>query len=61
MSLHECPRCGHEIATNSTTAGAFEAPPKLLCVHDQPDGTAEAVEMDVVSDADVREEAIVDA
>ena len=55
MSLHECPRCGHEIATNSTTAGAFEVPPKLHCVHGE-----EAVEMDVVSDADLLAEAMVD-
>jgi len=55
MSLHECPRCGDEVATNSTTAGAFEVPPTLYCVHGE-----EAVEMDVVSDADLREEVMVD-
>jgi hypothetical protein len=55
MSLHKCPRCGTETATNSTTAGAFAVPPTLLCVHGE-----EAVEMDLVSDADVLEEAIVD-
>lgn len=55
MSLHECPRCGHEIATNSTTVGAFEAPPRLYCVHGE-----DAVEMDVVSEADLLEEAMVE-
>ncbi|USZ73771.1 hypothetical protein [Natronosalvus halobius] len=54
MSLHECRRCGKEIATNSTTAGAFAMPPTLYCVHD-----GDAVEMDVVSEADLLEEAIV--
>jgi hypothetical protein len=54
MSLHECPRCGKEVATNSTTAGAFEVPPTLHCVHDQ-----EAVEMEVTSEADLLEEVIV--
>jgi transcription elongation factor Elf1 len=54
MSLHECPRCGHETATNSTVAGPFETPPTLYCVHGE-----EAVEMDLVTDADVAEEAIV--
>lgn len=57
MSLHRCPRCGHEVATNSTTAGAFDLPPTLYCVHDD---TEEAVEMEVVSEADVREEVMVD-
>lgn len=56
MSLHECPRCGKEIATNSTTAGAFEVAPTLYCVHGD-----EAVEMDLVSDADLKEGAMVDA
>lgn len=56
MSLHKCPRCGHETATNSTTAGAFEVPPTLYCVHGE-----EAVEMDVVSEADLLEEAMVQA
>ena len=56
MSLHECPRCGHETATNSTTAGAFEVPPTLYCVHGE-----EAVEMKVVSEADLLEEAMVEA
>lgn len=54
MSLHECPRCGTEIATNSTTAGAFEVPPILHCVHGE-----QAVEMHVTSEADLLEEAIV--
>lgn len=54
MSLHECPRCGNETATNSTTAGAFDLPPTLYCVHGE-----DAVEMEVVSEADLREEAIV--
>lgn len=54
MSIHECPRCGNETATNSTTAGPFEVPPTLYCVHDD-----EAVEMDVVTEADLKEEAMV--
>jgi len=54
MSLHECPRCGRETATNSTTAGAFEVPPTLYCIHGE-----DAVEMDLVSNADLLEEAIV--
>ena len=33
MSLHECPDCGSAVATNSTTAGAFEVPPKIVCVN----------------------------
>ena len=53
MSLHQCPRCGHEVATNSTTAGAFEVPPTLYCVHGE-----EAVEMELVTDAGLNEEAI---
>lgn len=53
MSLHECPRCGNEVATNSTTAGAFEVPPTLYCVHGE-----EAVEMDLVTDAELKEEAM---
>lgn len=56
MSLHECPRCEKEIATNSTTAGAFNLPPTLYCVHGE-----EAVEMELVSEADLLEEAMVDA
>ena len=55
MSLHECPRCGRETATNSTTAGAFEAPPNLYCVHGE-----EAVAMELVSDASLLEEAMVE-
>ncbi|MWG36202.1 hypothetical protein [Halomarina oriensis] len=47
MSLHECPQCGHQVATNSTSAGAFELPPTLHCVHD-----GEVCEMDIV-DKDV--------
>lgn len=54
MSLHECPRCGNETATNSKTAGAFAVPPTLYCVHDE-----EAVEMELVSEADILEEAMV--
>lgn len=42
MSLHECPECGSQVATNSTTAGAFEVPPTLYCLHDV------QVEMDVI-------------
>lgn len=56
MSLHECPRCGNEVATNSTTAGAFEVPPTLYCVHGE-----EAVEMDLVTEAGLKEEAMTDA
>lgn len=56
MSLHECPRCEKEIATNSTTAGAFEVPPTLHCVHGD-----EAVKMDLVTEADLLEGAMVDA
>jgi len=56
MSLHECPRCGRETATNSTIAGSLEVPPTLYCVHGE-----EAVEMEIVSAADLREEAIVEA
>lgn len=55
MSLHECPRCGRETATNSTTVGAFEVPPTLHCIHGE-----EAVEMDLVSEADLLEESMVD-
>lgn len=54
MSLHKCPRCGHETATNSKSAGAFELPPTLYCVHGE-----EAVEMEVVTEADLKEEAMV--
>lgn len=32
MSLHTCPQCGYEVATNSTTAGAFSVPPNIVCV-----------------------------
>jgi len=56
MSLHECSRCGRETATNSTTAGAFEVPLTLYCVHGE-----EAVEMELVSDAGLLEEAMVEA
>lgn len=56
MSLHSCPQCDSEVATNTTTAGAFEVPPTLYCVHDE-----EAVEMELVSDADLKEEAMVEA
>lgn len=54
MSLHVCPRCGNQVVTNSTTAGAFDLPPSLCCVHD-----GEAVKMRIESEADVNEEAIV--
>lgn len=56
MSLYECPRCGRESATNARTGGAFEIPPTLYCVHGE-----EAVEMELMSEADVLEEAMVDA
>lgn len=55
MSLYECPRCGREAGTNATTAGAFRVPPTLYCIHGE-----EAVEMVLVSEADLREEAMVD-
>jgi len=55
MSLHECPRCGNEVATNTTVAGPFEVPPTLYCAHEE-----EAVEMDLVSEADLLEEVMVD-
>ena len=32
MSLHECPDCDNVVATNSTTAGAFEMAPDIVCV-----------------------------
>lgn len=35
MSLHKCPECGNETATDSTVAGAFNLPPTLHCVHDE--------------------------
>lgn len=55
MSLYECPRCGGETATNARTAGAFNLPPTLYCVHGE-----EAVEMELVSEADLLEEAKVE-
>jgi len=55
MSLHECPRCNRQTATNSTSAGAFDLPPTLFCIHD-----GEAVEMEVVSEARLSEEAMCD-
>ncbi|WP_158547238.1 MULTISPECIES: hypothetical protein [unclassified Haloferax] len=57
MTLYRCPRCGDETATNSTCAGPFELPPTLYCVHD---ATGEAVKMRVESEADLREEVMVD-
>lgn len=33
MSLHECPDCGYEVATNSTTAGPFKVPPDIVCIN----------------------------
>lgn len=52
MSLHECPECEREVATNSTTAGAFSLPPDLLCVDC-------GLMMDVVDpDIDVDKEAV---
>lgn len=57
MSLHKCPRCGNETGTNSTTAGAFEVPPTLYCCNHGD----EAVEMNLVSEADLNEEAMTDA
>jgi len=55
MSLHECPRCGNEVATNAEVGGAFALPPTLYCPHGEV-----AVEMDVVTEAKVNEEAIAD-
>jgi len=54
MSLHECPRCGNEIATNSTVTTSFQLPPTLHCVHGE-----EAVEMDLVTEAELIEGAMV--
>jgi len=54
MSLHKCPRCGKEIGTNSTTAGAFQVPPQLHCIHGD-----DAVEMELISEADLKEGAMV--
>ena len=51
MSFHECPECGAAVATNSTTGGAFDLPPTIVCVecgvemHADPDVT---VNMDEV-------------
>ena len=56
MSLHECPRCGNETATNSTVTEALQVPPTLYCVHGE-----EAVKMEVVSEARLLEEAMVEA
>lgn len=55
MSLYECPRCEKQIATNATTAGVFQVPPNLFCVHGD-----DAVKMGLVSEADLVEEAMVD-
>jgi len=55
MPLMACPRCEHEVATNSTTAGAFELPPTLYCIHGD-----EAVEMELIDEADLKESAMVD-
>ena len=32
MSLHKCQSCLTEVATNSTSAGAFELPPTIVCL-----------------------------
>lgn len=56
VSLHKCPRCGKEIGTNNTVTSSFQLPPTLLCVHGE-----EAVEMELIDEGDIREEAIVDA
>ena len=55
MSLHECPRCGNETAANSKVGGPFALPPTLYCVHG-----GDAVEMDLVTESDLLEEAMVD-
>ena len=47
MSLHQCPACDATVATNSTSAGAFELPPTLYCVHEE---TGEKHEMDVIDE-----------
>ena len=31
MSFHSCPECSKAVATNTTTAGAFELPPDIVC------------------------------
>lgn len=49
MSLHTCPDCGHEVATNSTTAGAFAVPPTIVCVEC---GAEMNVDRDVTVDMD---------
>jgi len=54
VSLHECPRCGSETATNSTVTEAFRIPPTLYCVHG-----GDAVEMGVVSEARLLKEVMV--
>jgi len=47
MSFHECPECDNAVATNSTTAGAFAVPPKIVCadcgvvMHCDPDVTVD--------------------
>jgi hypothetical protein len=55
MSLHECPRCGREVATNDSVTYSIPVPPTLYCVHGE-----EAVEMTLITEADFLEEAMVD-
>jgi len=55
MSLHECPRCGRETATNDVVTQSFQLPPTLYCIHGE-----EAVEMTLTSEADLLQEAMVD-
>jgi len=55
MSLHKCPRCGNEAATNSRVT-ALEVAPNLLCVHGD-----EAVKMELVTTQKVNDDAIVDS
>jgi len=55
MSLYECPRCHNETATNATVAGAMEIPPDIYCIHGE-----EAVKMQLVTEAGLKEEAVVE-
>jgi len=56
VSFYECPRCGREAATNATVTSSFQLSPTLYCIHGE-----EAVKMDLIDKADIREEAMVDA
>lgn len=54
MALFECPRCGREAASNDSCVGAFELPPTVYCIHGD-----DAVKMELVTDAKIKDEAIV--